>query len=134
MASNLFLSNFSANLMAASVNVASAFGGATMTVYAGAQPANANTALSGQTVLATFTLPAAGSNSVSAAGVITFGAISNVTASNTGTASFFRITNGANTIMDGNVGTSASDLNLNSVAISSGATVSVTSMSFTVTQ
>ena len=133
MASNFFLSNFSANLEAQSLNIGSAFGGATLIVYSGTQPANANTALSGNTALATFTLPAAGSNTVSV-NQITFGAISNVTAGNSGTATFFRITNGANTICDGSVGTASADLILNSVVISSGATVSITSFVFTVTE
>jgi hypothetical protein len=134
MANNPFISNFSANLEALALNVASAFGGATLTIYSGTQPANANTALAGNTALATFTLPASGSNSVSAAGVITFGAISNVTASASNTATFFRVTNGANTICDGSVGTSSADLIINSTAISSGATVSITSFTYTITQ
>ena len=132
MASNIYLSNYTGGLMASAVNIASAFGGATLTIYSGTQPANANTALSGNTALATFTMPVAGSNTVTV-NAITFGAISNVSAGNTGTATFFRITNGGNTIMDGTVGTVGCDINLNSVAISSGATVSIASLGFTVT-
>jgi len=133
LASNFYLSNFSSNLEAISLNVASAFGGATLTLYSGVQPATADNVLSGNTALATFTLPAAGSNSV-VNNQITFGAISNVTASNSGTATFFRVTNGANTICDGNVSTSGADLNLNSVVISSGATVSLSSFTYVVTK
>jgi hypothetical protein len=138
MASTFNLSNFSANSIANSaLNIAAVFGGATLTIYGPSQPANANTALSGQLALAIFTLPAAGSNTVtnpSNNALITFGAISNVTASNTGTATFFRITNGANTVCDGSVGTSGADCNINSVSISSGATVAITAFTYTVTE
>ena len=85
MASTFNLSNFSANSIANSaLNIAAVFGGATLTIYGPSQPANANTVLSGQLALAIFTLPAAGSNTVtnpSNNALITFGAISNVTAS-----------------------------------------------------
>ena len=134
MASTFNLANFAANAIAANaLNAATVFGGATLAIYSGTQPATADTALSGNTVLATFTLPAAGSNSVSSAGVITFGAITNVTAVATGTAVFARVTNGANTVCDMSVGTSSADCIINSTAISSGATVSISSMSYTVT-
>jgi len=133
LASNFFLSQVCAQVEAQSLNTASYFGGATLTIYTGTQPANPQTALSGNTALAAFTLPAAGSNAVSN-GVITFGTISNVSASATGTATFFRITNGATVVCDGSVGTASADLILNSTAISSGATVSISSFSYTVTQ
>jgi hypothetical protein len=102
-------------------------------------------------ILAVFTLPAFGSNTVanfttgSGGATITFGAISNVTANRSGTATWFRVLKGATVngagnqisvkgteVMDGNVGTSASDLNINSTAISSGATVSITSFVYTI--
>lgn len=141
MASGLFISNAQAFAQASAMNVATTgFGGATLTIYsnANAKPANANTALGTQAVLATFTLPAFGSNTVSAAGVITFGAISNVTAAASGTASWFRIlaSDGTTVVCDGTVGVTGDspDLVLNSVAISSGATVSITSFTYTITQ
>jgi hypothetical protein len=50
----------------------------------------------------------------------------------TGTASWFRITDSAgNAVVDGDVGTSGSDLNLNTVSITSGVQVSVTSLVLT---
>ena len=128
--SNLFLSAYSANLKAQTMNGNSVLGGATLTVYSGTQPANANTALSGNTALAIFTLPVAGSNSVSG-GVITVGTVTSVTASANGTATFFRVTNGGNTILDGSAGTSSADLILNATAISAGALVSILSFSYT---
>src|ERR1700679_41456 len=102
--------------------------GAFLNIYTGAQPATPETAVSTQTLLATVTLasPAFGSASY---GVITANAISDVTISATGTAAWFRLLKSDNTtvIMDGSVGTSGCDLNLNSVALSSGATLSTTS-------
>jgi hypothetical protein len=67
-------------------------------------------------------------------GVLTANAISNGTAAATGTASWFRLfqSNGTTAIMDGDVGTSGSDLNLNNTSIATSQTVSVTS--FTVTE
>ena len=129
MASTMNITHYLANYLAANgINIAANLGGATLTIYSGTQPANSDTALSGNTVLATFTLPAAGSNSVSAAGVITIlaSAIAAVTAAATGTAVFARCTNGANTLFDCSVGTSGTDLIINSTAIQSGAQVSVT--------
>ena len=133
MATNFFLSNYAAQLEGTALNVASCFGGATLTVYNGTQPANANTALSGQTALAIFTLPAAGSNTV-ANNTVTFGTIGSVSAVASGTATWFRVTNGANVIFDGAVGTSGSDLNINSVVIASGATVSISSFIYTINE
>jgi hypothetical protein len=132
---SLNLSNYSSNLSAAAQNVASSLGGATLIIYSGTQPATADTALSGNTALATFTMPAAGSNTVTNNVVtIAISAWATVTAGNTGTATFFRITNGVNTICDGTVSTSGADLNLNSTSISSGASVQITALSYNVTK
>ena len=145
------------------MNTASYFGGATLIIFDGVQPTNcgvtATTQLSttvGPTwnaganttnILAVFTLPAAGSNTVAGfvtgngGATITFGTITAVAnAYRAGTATWFRILNGATVagatnqisvkgteIMDGSVGTATSDLILNSAAISSGATVSISS-------
>ncbi len=63
-----------------------------------------------------------------AAGVMTASAITDDTATVAGTATWFRLEdNSGDAVVDGDVGTSGSDLNLNSVAISAGGTVSVTS-------
>ena len=103
---------------------------ALLRIYNGTRPATGGTAttlLAELTCNATFA-PAA------AAGVLTLNAITADSSANaTGTASWFRIvqSNGTTHVLDGNVGTSGSDLNLNSVSITSGGTVSITS--FTVT-
>jgi len=54
-------------------------------------------------------------------------------ANKTGTATWFRVVNNAGTaVIDGAVGTSGADLNLNTTSIVSGATVSITSWTFSV--
>jgi hypothetical protein len=130
-----FISNYIAQTEALSINTASGLGGATLTVYSGTKPANANTALGGGNgALVSFSLPSAGSNTVTTSGTIIFGTIPNATASGTGTASFFRVVNGANTICDGDVGTSGADLILPTTTITSGITVGITSFIYTVVQ
>lgn len=101
-------------------------------------PADVDTALTDQTLLATLTLanPAAFGNAADDTGKATATAnsiTSDSSADATGTAAFFRATNAAGTaVIQGTVGTSSADLILNSVAISSGAAVSVTSWTFSV--
>jgi len=102
-------------------------------IYSGTKPTNADTALSGNTLLAELTFGAtafgAASNGVATANSIT----SDSSADATGTASFFRVfkSDGTTAVWDGTVGTSGCDLNLNSTSISSGATVSVSSLTYT---
>jgi hypothetical protein len=160
------LGNAASLAEANSMNTASYFGGAVLVLFDGTQPTNCGVTGTTQlgtasppvwnsnttNILAVFNLPAAGSNTVAGfttsngGATITFGAISAVAnAYRSGTATWFRILNGATVvggsnqitvkgteIMDGSVGTSAADLILNSVAISSGATVSITSFVLTV--
>lgn len=107
-------------------------GAATLRIYDGTAPATADTALSGNTLLAQLTMsdPAFGaaSNGVATASAIT----QDASADATGTASFFRILDSnAVVILQGTVGTSGCDLNLNTVSIVAGATVSVTSLTYT---
>lgn len=65
-------------------------------------------------------------------GVLTFNAITDATASGTGTAAEAKITDGTNDIVTGlTVGTSGANINLSSVGITSGDTVSVTSGTIT---
>ena len=107
-------------------------GAATIKVYSGTQPANANTALSGNTLLVTFTLdnPAFGSAS---GGVITLAGVprtQNGVAA--GTATWFRMeSSDPFTILDGDVGTTGTTLVLNTTTISVGVSVSVTAGTFT---
>lgn len=62
--------------------------GSSLVVYSGSAPANVNTALSGNSVLATLATTGWGSAS---GGNITASAITGVTASGTGTATFIRV-------------------------------------------
>jgi len=101
-------------------------------IYSGSVPANVGTALGAQVLLAELPLSATSAPAASG-GVLTANAITNDSSANaTGTAAFFRITTSAGTaVVQGTVGTSGADLNLSTVAISSGATVSVTSFVIT---
>lgn len=78
----------------------------------------------------TFTDPAFGAAS---AGVATASAITDdSSADDTGTAAVLRVTSSTpTTVFEGTVGTSGADLNLNTVSITSGDTVSITSMTVT---
>lgn len=99
----------------------------------GSNPVRCDDALGGATLLAELTMNATAFGA-SSNGVITANAITGANASATGTAHFYRIWNSAGTTayIQGTCGTSGSDMNLNSVAISSGAAVSVSSLTHTV--
>lgn len=105
-------------------------------IYSGTQPINANTALSGNTLLVTLTFGNPAFGSAAAGGIITANAITSGTAVATGTATFARIYKSDNTtvVMDVQVGTSGAYINLNTVSIVSGGLVSVTSFTHTVTE
>jgi hypothetical protein len=105
----------------------------TLVIYSGTQPTNPDTALSGNTALATFTFSATAFGSASHVSsneqiTASFSA-STVTASATGTATFARMfaSNGTTVIGDLTVGTSGSDVNLNSTSITSGGNVTLSS-------
>ncbi|MCA3713013.1 MAG: hypothetical protein IM667_07750 [Phenylobacterium sp.] len=106
---------------------------ARLRIYNGTRPANANTAITSQTMLVELTGNATAFAAAASGGVLTANAISNGTAAATGTASWFRLwqSNGTTAIMDGDVSTSGADVNLNNTSIATGQTVSVTA--FTVT-
>ena len=134
MASNL---KYSASLKNAQQNQLTSTIGASclINIYAGSQPASPDTAISSQTLLATLTGNATFAPA-SSAGVLTLNSITNGTglaAAGAGTsATFFRITTSGGTAhIDGTVGTSGADLNLNNVSIAQNQTVSVTSWTFT---
>lgn len=101
-------------------------------IYTGSQPADADTAASG-TLLAEFTLGSPFAPGASGEGVVSPTLPSNVNASATGTAAWFRIvqSNGTTVVCDGTVGTSASDINLVTTSITSGQPVSITSWTIT---
>lgn len=101
-------------------------------IYDGTPPADADTALSGNTMLAELNLSSSFAASASG-GVLTANSISDETsAPATGTATFFRIVTSAGAaVVQGSVGTSGADLNLATVSISAGASVSVSSYTIT---
>ena len=105
-------------------------GAGKLRIYDGARPASGGTPT---TLLAELILTDPCEASV-AAGVLTFDGINSDTSADAGgTATWFRLVDSNNAfVVDGDVGTSGSDLNLNSVAISAGQTISVTS--FTITE
>ena len=102
-------------------------------IYDGTQPANANTAVSTQVLLAELRFGAtafgAAANGVATANAIT----SDTDADATGTATWFRAlkSDGTTAVYDGSVGTSGSNINLNTTSIVIHAQVSVTSLTYT---
>jgi hypothetical protein len=102
-------------------------------IYDGTQATDADTALGAQVLLAELTMNATAFAAASGGSASANAITSDSSANATGTATWFRLvkSDGTTVIMDGSVGTSGANLNLNSVSITSGATVSVTS--FTVT-
>jgi hypothetical protein len=117
--------------------ITSAAGGsALLRIYdntAPGRPANANTAVTTQVKLAELTCNATFAAAASG-GVLTLNAITGANALASGTASWFRITNSAGTvvILDGDISTTLSDLNLSTTTIVSGQPISITS--FTITE
>lgn len=104
-------------------------GPATLEVRTGAQPANANTAASG-TLLVTFTMndPAG----AVASGVITFSvspAIASLAVAS-GTAGWARLKDSTGaTILDGSVGTSATDFIIDTTTVTSGQNIALVAVS-----
>lgn len=97
----------------------------------GGVPANAGVALGSQVLLAD--LPCSATFAAgSSGGVLTANAITNANAAATGTAAFFRLTtSGGTAVAQGAVGTSGSDLNLNTTSLVSGGPVAVSSLTIT---
>lgn len=139
MANAFRISNVAAKQLADSfddaVNVGST--ASVIDIRSGTQPADPDTGATG-TLLATLTFsdPAFGAaTDANPGGLLTASAItSDTSADATASAGYFRIRatgTGADDVADGEVGTSGSDLNMNTVAITAGSTVSITA--FTVT-
>ncbi len=131
---NLRLATATRNALADAFNTRTnvGSGAATIKLYSGTQPADANTGLSGNTLLATFTLddPAFGSAS---AGVITLGSVPRTTTgAAAGTATWARCeSSDPFTIFDCDVGTASATLILNTTTISVGVDVSITAGTIT---
>jgi len=110
-----------------------ATGSAVIKFYSGTQPATADTALSGNTLLATLTASAV-MWGVSANGVLTLATVTDDSSADaTGTASFARVFDeeAGSTIFDCDVAASGATINLNTVSIIAGGTVSITSGTMT---
>ena len=108
---------------------------ALLNIYSGTQPANPDTAITSQVLLATLTCNATFAPAASG-GVLTLNAIANGTgtagAGAGTTATWYRLTTSGSTAhIDGTVGISVADLNLNNTSIATGQTVSVTSATYT---
>lgn len=103
---------------------------ATFKIYTGSAPTNADTGVTGTLLV---TLTGAATFGTSTTGVLTLGAVASGTAVATGTAGYCRVaTSGGTAICDLTlVGTSGSDLNLNSTSITSGGIVAISSGTIT---
>lgn len=132
MANNLKISTTAVNAQADALS--DLLDNGYLRIYGGSQPANANTAITSQVLLAELRFNATASPAASG-GILTMSSITqDSNANNTGTATWFRAlkSDGSTVVFDGSVGTSGCDLNLGSTSITSGASVAVTSMTYTV--
>ena len=102
-------------------------------IYDGVQPATADTALSGNTLLAELTLAGTAFSAAASASKAAGAIGSDSSANATGTASFFRLfkSDGTTAVLDGSVGTASADLILNSVSIVAGSAVAVSALTIT---
>lgn len=110
-------------------------GAGKLRIYSGTKPTDADTALSGNTVLADFALAADAFGDAADANpgaTSTAASISDVNASATGTATFFRLLNNAATcVAQGTVGTSSADCIVTSTSFVSGQPCHVVSLTLT---
>ncbi len=110
--------------------VATALNGGVLRIYDGTQPPSAENAITTQATIANFAVSSPAQIAGITSGTITFQLPSAVSSTTSATASWYRVYTSAMTAMwDGNVGTAGDsrDLTLNSVNISLGASVSITS-------
>lgn len=126
------LSNAAANAEAAAL--AALLNNGYLRIYSGTKPANANTALSGNTLLAELRF-AATAFPAAVAGLLTANAITaDSSADASGTASFFRAleSDGTTVVMDGTVGTSGTNMIVPTTTITAAQTVSCSSFTHNV--
>lgn len=138
---NFFLANASAiAALDAVVDLIDAGAGAgVVNIYDGTEPADADAALSGNTLLASITLndPAFGGATDNTPGAIAAAnglPVTDTSADATGTASFFRVLDSdSNVIMQGDVTATAGggDMEINSTSIVAGAAVRITTFNAT---
>lgn len=104
-----------------------------MRFYDGSQPADTDTAIGSQVLLAEMTFGATAFGAA-AAGAATANAITQDASANaTGTATWYRTfkSDGTTALMDGSIGTSGSNINMVSTSITSGQPVTVTAFTIT---
>jgi len=130
MASNLKYSAVLKNAQQDAITTAVG-GSAKLRFYSGSQPATPDTALGAQVMLAELICNATFAPA-SSAGVLTLNSIANGTgtagAAAGTTAGFFRLfkSDGTTAVIDGSVGTTGCDINLNNTSIATSQVVSVT--------
>lgn len=102
-------------------------------IYAGVQPADTSSlTTAANVVVATPTFPTTNAFGVAAAGVITANPITADPAAVGGIAAWFALCLSTGLrVADGSVGTAGADLNLNSVTITTGASVAITAFTIT---
>ena len=131
MANNPKFSNFAVNAKADALTTH--LNNGYLRIYDGAQPANADTAVGAQTLLAELRYNAT-AFAAAVAGVATANAlIPDASANASGTATWFRAlkSDGTTAIWDGSVGLSAADLILAAVVLAAGMTVSISAHTYT---
>lgn len=131
MASNIKIATTTRNAMVDRITTDVGASGL-LKIYDGAQPTTVATALGAQVLLAQLALSATFAPAASA-GVLTANAITQDSAADaTGTASWYSLQTSAGVrIVEGTVGTATSDLILNTVSITIGGPVAVTSFTYT---
>lgn len=133
MAKNPKMGDAHVNACADALNAV--YNGGKLRFYTTAQPATCDTALSGQTKLAEFTLPSP-CFGTSAAGVVTANAIDDVVGLAPGDANWFRVVkaDGTTGLQDGTVGVTAGqfDLVIDAITIVAGVTQHINSWAHTV--
>lgn len=131
MALNPKLSNAAAN--AAADAVCALANNGYVRIYDGTQPADADTAVSDQTLLAEARLGATAFGAA-VAGVATANAITDDSSINeAGTPTWFRVlaSNGSTVLFDGSAGASGCNMNVSGVPLVQGATLSISSLTYT---
>ncbi len=134
MAHNLKLANAAVNAEASAL--AALLNSGYLRIYDGSQPATADTAISGQVLLAELRFGSTAFGAPSS-GVLTANAITGDSdADATGTAAWFRAleSDGTTPVLDGSVGTSSADLVIATTSIVQHAAVSCSSLTYTVTK
>ena len=101
-------------------------------IYAGVVPANANTALAADNVvLADVTLPAPGFGLAATGTVGKVGTWEDLVINASGTATFFRLIDNGGGVLQGTVGTTGTDMIVNSTAFTANGTFTITAFDIT---